>query len=34
MSSEIFKNLPLKDKKKLIKEEYEKIKKIKTRNKG
>ena len=29
MSSEIFKNLPLKDKKKLIKEEYEKIKKIK-----
>ena len=29
MSSEIFKNLPLKDKKKLIKEEYEKIKKLK-----
>ena len=29
MSSEIFKNLPLRDKKKLIKEEYEKIKKLK-----
>ena len=29
MSSEIFKNLPLKEKKKLIKEEYEKIKKLK-----
>ena len=29
MSSEIFKNLPLKDKKKLIKEENEKIKKLK-----
>ena len=29
MSSEIFKNLPLKDKQKLIKEEYEKSKKLK-----